>query len=278
MTVSMSTTTPWTPILTNRGTHEVPREALHAIPVTPRGDRSTRWAGIQHGQLADTLCERVQRTGLALTGERWSVDRAGARLFGYLAIDSSSAGIEGRKARDLGIEARGYAGFDPEIVGLTMGVIHSNDSSFALTLVVMARVLVCSNGLTVEGGALTCRRKHTNGLELASTLDRGLENFVERVGRIDETRERLLSCDYSRPRDVDHALVEAGRRRLFPWSKLGQVERLWREPPHPEFRERTGWSLLNSFTEIAKRFPMAREMRVTEDIRRLVIDCAPNVN
>ena len=78
--------------------------------------------------------------------------------------------------------------------------------------------------------------------------------------------------------DVDHALVEAGRRRLFPWSKLGRVERLWREPPHPEFRERTGWSLLNAFTDVAKRFSMAREMRVIDDLRRLVLECAPNVN
>jgi len=277
MTVSLSTT-PWTPALTQRGAHEVPRESLCAIPIPPRGDRSARWAGIQHGHLADTLCARATHAGLAVIGERWSVDRAGDRLFGYLELDGSSRSFQGRKAQDLGIEARGYAGFDPEIVGLTMGVIHSNDSSFALTLVVMARVLVCSNGLTVEGGAITCRRKHTSGLELAPTLDRGLEAYVERVGRIDETRQRLLECDYSRPRDVDHALVEAGRRRLFPWSKLGQVERLWRSPPHPEFRERTGWSLLNSFTEIAKRFPMAREMRVTDDIRHLVIDCAPNVN
>ncbi len=70
--------------------------------------------------------------------------------------------------------------------------------------------------------------------------------------------------------------MEAGRRQLFPWSKLGKVEKAWREPPHPEFRERNGWSLYNAFTETSKEFPMRKEMKSCDQIRRLIISENPS--
>ncbi len=73
-----------------RGTHVVDRETLDAIPVTPRGDRSTRWSGIQHGELANTLVQRVQAADLTVTGETWSVGRNGAHLFGYIELKSNT--------------------------------------------------------------------------------------------------------------------------------------------------------------------------------------------
>jgi hypothetical protein len=33
---------------------------------------------------------------------------------------------------------------------------------------------------------------------------------------------------------------------------LPDVIRQWRNPSHPEFQERTAWSLLNAFTEVLK--------------------------
>ena len=195
-----------------------------------------------------------------------------------LWIDHDSTALV--RAADAGIEAHGYCGFDPKIVGLRMGVLTSNDSAYALTLIVVARVLVCSNGMTVEGGHITARRKHTTniGHELPEIVASGIDTYVNRVGQIGETQMQLEAMDFSRQGDVDHTMMEAGRRGIFPWSKLGRVEKEWREVRHEEFRERTGWSLMNTFSEVAKRFNPVREIQAVDRVRELVIATAPNRN
>ena len=47
-------------------------------------------------------------------------------------------------------------------------------------------------------------------------------------------------------------LVRAMEARVVPVTKLPAVLKQWREPNHPEFKERTAWSLFNSFTEVLK--------------------------
>jgi hypothetical protein len=265
-----------------RGTHLVSRDLLPQIPVTARGDRSSRWAGIQHGDLANTIVERVEAANLGVLREQWEVGRSGAHLFGYLDLDSSRIQTDLNQLRmfdetgTLNRFERGFGGFNPEVVGLRMGVVHSNDSAFALRLIVMPLVLVCSNGMTVEGGSIACQKRHTKGLDLVPALDEGIRTFLDRTERIEGTIGRLQEIDLGNPSLVEHLLVEAGRRRIFPWSKLGQVEKAWREPPHPEFAERTGWSLYNAFTEVAKGFSMRKEMLACDQARRLIL--AENTN
>jgi hypothetical protein len=73
-------------------------------------------------------------------------------------------------------------------------------------------------------------------------------------------------------------LVEAGRRRIVPWSAVGKVDAEWREPRHEEFGERTGWSLYNAFTEIAKGFSMRKEMLACDQARQLILGEEDNLN
>jgi hypothetical protein len=271
--------------LTNRRTGLVQRSRheLHQIPITDRGDRSARWAGVQHGTLADTVVERAQAAGLTLTDESWLMSPGGERIFGELEIATDSTALSGPvRAADLGLmEANsGFAGFDPTVMGVSLGILSGNDGSWAMSLIVIARVLVCSNGLTVDGGHITCRRLHTTGIErdLPGVIDRGLNTYVARVGELANTRHRLLELDYTRQQDVDHVLVEAGRLGIMPWSAIGKVDREWRSPSHPEFYERNGWSLTNCFTEIGKQFNPVREIKTADRVRQLVIDAAPNAN
>jgi hypothetical protein len=175
--------------LYRRGTHPVHREQLSMIPVTARGDRSDRWSGIQHGELANTVVERVEAANLAVTSEQWSVGRAGSHLFGYLDLDSSRIQTDMDQLRmfdqmgTLDKWQTGYGGFNPEVVGLRMGVVHSNDSAFALRLILLAKLLVCSNGMTVEGGSISLQKRHTKGLDLVPALDQGIQTFISRSER-----------------------------------------------------------------------------------------------
>jgi len=260
-----------------RGTHPVDRDLLAQIPVTARGDRSSRWSGIQHGELANTLVDRIEAANLGVVKEEWEVGRSGAHLFGYLELDSSRIETDLNQLRmfdqtgTLDRWQTGYGGFNPEVVGIRMGVIHSNDSAFALRLIVMPMILVCSSGMTVEGGSIACQKRHTKGLDLVPALDEGIKTFLDRTERIEGTIERLKEIDFTSQQRADHLIVEAGRRRIMPWSSLGKVEKAWRTPPHPEFEERTGWSLYNAFTEVAKAFSMRKEMIACDQARRLIL-------
>lgn len=260
-----------------RGTHPVSREALAQIPVTPRGTRSDRWSGIQHGELATQLVRRVEAAGLTVTAERWSVGRSGAHLFGYLDLDPDQAALDVERARAMDESGTleqwqvGFGGFNPQLIRLRMGIAHSNDSSLSLQLVVIPVVLVCLNGMSVEGGTVAIQKKHTSGLDLVPVLDEGIQTFVRRSQKIDETITRLKAVDLCRPERADHLIVEAGRRFMFPWSQLGRVVYYWRQPPHPEFEERNGWSLMNAFSEVAKRFTMKKEMAAANNIRQLIL-------
>jgi len=263
-----------------RGTHVVPRAMLDDIPVTDRGDRSHRWSGIQHGELARHLTDRVTAAGLEIVDQTWSIGRGGAQLFGYLDLDPSELLLDAQSVRQLDQSQEldrwehGFDGFALEVVALRMGVVHSNDSSLSLRLVVVPVVLVCSNGMSVTGGMIAVQKKHTIGLNLAQALDDGIRTYLLRAQRIDETISELRSVNLSQPTLADHLIVEAGRRGMFPWSKLGKVERYWRRPPHAEFEAGNGWSLMNAFTEVAKSFPMRTEMDAANRIRRLILDVA----
>jgi Domain of unknown function (DUF932) len=259
-----------------RGTHTVPREILHEIPLPPAGER-TRWKGLQFGQLADSLVRRVERAQLIVTGERWSIDRSGQRMFGYLSLDTSLIDLSFAKAMEFDETGNlvrwetGYGGFESRIVDLRLAVVHSNDSSLSLRLCVFPVVLVCDNGLCVDGGWIACQKKHTKNLHLIEALDQGIHTFLDRTERIGSTIETLKSIDLSNERLTDHILVEAGRKGIIPWSKLGHVEREWGDPQHPEFAERTGWGLYNAFTEIGKEFSMIREMQIADESRKLIL-------
>jgi Domain of unknown function (DUF932) len=270
--------------LYRRGTHPVDRETLCRIPVTARGERSDRWSGIQHGVLATTVVDRLQAADLEVTKEEWSVGRGAAHLFGYLDLDTSGSQTDLEQLRGLdetGTLDRwqtGYGGYDPHVVGLRMGVVHSNDSAFALRLIVMPKVLVCENGLVVEGGSIACVKKHTRGLDLVPALDEGIRTFLSRSQSIDGTIQRLKEIEFGYPERADHLLVEAGRRQIMPWSALGKVEKAWREPPHQDFTERTGWSLYNAFTEVAKGFSMRKEMLACDQARQLILSEEDDLN
>jgi hypothetical protein len=98
-------------------------------------------------------------------------------------------------------------------------------------------VLICPNGVSVEGGTVAIQKKHTSGLDLVPVLDEGIQTFVRRAQDIDATIARLNAVDLSRPERADHLIVEAGRSFIFPWSQLGKVVSHWCRPPHPEFEE-----------------------------------------
>ena len=71
--------------------------------------------------------------------------------------------------------------------------------------------------------------------------------------------------------EYEHCLVEAGRRGLMPWSRLGDVDKEYRNPRFSdEFGTENSWALLNAFTWVVKRNPPARQMEQIDGFRSML--------
>jgi hypothetical protein len=238
------------------------RSTLDKIAVPARkGIVSDRWRGIQHGELADTIIERAEAMGLRVKSERWATLMDGAGLIGTLDIAPTPS---------LKISL-------PPGVGLSLGIRHSNNGRYALTFLAGARVFVCSNGMISEIFTPADRRKHTTGVVLSDTIDEGLKHFAEGARTVLGREIGALQGMHLDSKDdlkAHHLLVLAGQRGLCPWSQLGKVEKLWRTPPHPEFKARNAWSFYNAFTEVAKEFSPACQIETIHGVRGLLQESA----
>ena len=251
-----------------------PKEVATMEIVRPEGV-SSRWEGVSHGELLKLVREGADNFGLRIAAEQWEVSPNRAQLAGYLdfACDAQALTIVADRFTARGGEALPRFGdFNPEVVGLRLGVIHSNDLSFAIGLIAALEVKVCRNGLVVgTDGAFLARRKHTTGIhrDLPGLIHTGFLNFLDSAQHA-EGIIRTLQGRYLGQAEVHNILCLAAEQGILPWSSLGKVWELYKESPHPEFRENNAWSLLNAFTEVGRELPNLREMRVANRARKLI--------
>lgn len=229
----------------------VSREKLARIPITPRGERSERWKGVQHGELANAVVAGATEFGLKVISESWTTAKAGAHLYGKLIVRSSILSL-------------------PKGLDAALGVRHANDGAYALQFIAGAEVLACSNGMVATIYTPGMSRRHTKGVVLAETIKLGLQKFVEGIKTVLAKEVKLLQGLTLSDDRANRILIAAGRASLVPWSSVGKVEACWREPKHEDFKPRTAWSLFNAFTEIAKEFPPHRQIRILQDAKSFV--------
>lgn len=239
----------------------VTRKALVGIALTPRGkgEVTDRWKGVRHAELSDMMVDRTEAAGFKVTSERWATAMDDAALYGTLDLLPSP---------EMKIEV-------PKGIGLSLGVRHSNNGRYALTFFAGARVFVCSNGMISETYTPGDRKRHTVNLDLAGTIDAGLVQFADgaRAGLAKEVKA-LQGMDYSSELKAHHLFCKAGASGAVPWSQLGKVETAWRNPPHPEFKPRNGWSIYNAFTEVAKAFSPVNQASAISGVRSIIQEVA----
>jgi hypothetical protein len=234
------------------------REQLRQIAVPTAEDvkASAIWKPTPHGEFADTVVQVFNDAGYQVQGERWGVAGPNEEdLYGAVALDL---------APDLEI---------PGGFSFALGIRHSNRLAFSHALTVGGQVLVCENGMLT--GTRVLARKHTTGFDLREALWSAVEKVDEDFGQVTQDIQRLLALDLSGNRGdmrVDRTLVQAAREGLIAWSGLGKVDEAWRLPPHAEFAPRTGWSLYNAFTEVAKSFSNpGRQLDLLGGVKDLVL-------
>jgi hypothetical protein len=231
------------------GKNQVTIETLRTIPVLPRPEGVGHvWRGVQHGELVDTLtCEAA--------GRGWNV---GSDITAYLSPDQ--AGCFGC----INLEIPHL-----EIPGQTLGLgwKHDNFQRKPIELYVGTTVWVCSNGMVT--GEIIMNRRHTNKLDLRGEIETALDEYFEKAHHIPMMITAMRNRELTGA-EAEHALIEAGRRGLMPWSRLGDVDREYRVPRFAEIGTGTSWALFNAFTYTVQRNPAHAQLDQIAGFRELL--------
>lgn len=219
------------------------RNELHSIPVTPRGKRSNRWLGLQHGEFIERIIELLKTEFGKLPGpEQYIVSPNQAVLIGGFELANS----DGSPFHIPNV---------PHQSTYCFGVRHSNDSRFAIEGAAGGRVFVCENG--IMSGDDQWKHKHTTGFRLKEFIVNGLRKFWERVQKLPKIINLFSNTKYDllRVRWNDF-LTELARKNIIPWRLLGDLERetvkAYSNTQHP-FHAENFWSIYNHITETIKQ-------------------------
>ncbi|MBO4344710.1 MAG: DUF932 domain-containing protein [Victivallales bacterium] len=218
-------------MLANRTDKSVSRDELAAIP-TPA--RTATWHPVPHIEVVEAVETAIRDGGYLIDGECFGLARDSQKMFGVITL-----------AR------RG----NPEWT-YAVGVRNSHDQSFAAGVCCGVSVLVCSN--LCFGGEHVLKRRHTSGIDIGEmaedTLGYLADGFLALEERLEQLRDMAVpSDDWARA-----FIVRAAEQSVIASCDVLPVLREYLTPSHPEFMERTEWSLLNAFTEVSHRFPTAK--------------------
>lgn len=208
----------------------VDRNALALVP-TPKP--TATWRPVPHIDVVNAVESTISNRGMSIESERFGLARDQQKMFGVLTLTNRS---------------------NPEWTRC-IGVRNSHDQSFAAGICCGVSVLVCSN--LCFGGEFVIKRRHTSGIDLASMVEETMDALAESYISFED---RLLNL-HDAPVTDDQArifIVKAAEYGAIPSCDILAVFNEYLEPRHDVFRERSQWSLLNAFTEIAHKYKPAR--------------------
>ena len=212
------------------GVRSITRQELAMIP-TPSS--TPTWRPVPHVQVAELAVNESQQRGWHIVSEEYGLGSDGSKMFGVLRFSPN-----------------GRADFTR-----ALGVRNSHDKSLAVGLTAGISVLVCSN--TAFGGEEIIHRKHTSKIEIQSLMggvfDRMEASFIRLERNADGLKLKAISID-----DARRLIVVAAEMKAIPSCDIIPVLDEFRKPRHEEFKARTRWSLLNAFTETAKKYSPPR--------------------
>ena len=201
---------------------------------------------IPHALLLAEAERNLAASGFRVAKEAHALTKGGNRYFGMLQVYLADPSA-------------------PADHALLVGLRNTHDYSWAAALAIGSYVFVCDN-LGFSGEVLL-GRKHTRHIarDIPLLMPRAFAALsAERVtmeSRIAAYKQRELG-----DKEAHDFLIRASvDEKLWPLQGVPRVLKLWRDPPHQEFKERTAWSLFNAFTEAAKP-----ETEADANLQRLV--------
>ena len=212
------------------GGRSVDRDELHKS-ITPKATKSHH--PIAHTLLLDSVTRSLAKYGMQVVSEAHGLQRNGDRYFGLiqaapLVADSINTD---------------YA--------FVIGLRNSHDKKFPAGLCIGNGVFVCDN-LSFTG-ELVLARKHTRRVknDLPALIERTLREMRHRREDQDKRIAAYKRTDVS-DKQAHDIVIRAMDEQAISSMYIPRVLKQWRDPAHPEFKERNAWSLFNGFTQAFK--------------------------
>lgn len=224
---------------------------LDGIDIPTREGVSARWKGIRHSDLAHIVLEACAEHNLTVTNADWGVNKQQTDLFGSLDLSPSD---------DMNIVT-------PSGTGLSLAVRHSNVGEYAVTFAVGARVFVCANGMLY--GDFVVSHKHTISLVLCDLVDLAMRRFIGESRKLAAAIAALQSLPMT-DAHAARAIMDATFYDEMPERFALAIWKQWKTPAHADFLPRTGWSLHNAFTEVAKSMAPATQYTLLRALPRRI--------
>jgi hypothetical protein len=237
-------------LMAHAGANLVTREQLAALPEVVGTDS---FKPVAHYELVISLEKVLADRGIAirevggLRKEQFAISKDGMRLFG--TMDLIKNGIEGTCA--------------------SLGFRTANNKTMSLKMVAGVRVFVCDN-MALSGDTIVLSRKHTSGLVLLDELVGAMDKYEIQYSRL---KNEILSLQgYSVSEQTAKLMIyDLFAQQIMPVRYFPEVVETYfekfvtsEEPKYAAFAGRTGWSLLNAFTEVAKLMPLTTRVKATQ--------------
>jgi hypothetical protein len=218
-----------------KGTEKKSRADLALIP-TP--DATSSHQPIAHARLIEALVEALSFRHINVVADEYAVSTDGMKLFGVLELDYEFTGCR-----------------------FAIGIRNANDKSLRLAMTVGYQVLVCSN-LAFMGDFTPVLAKHSKRFDLLDSLSIGLDRMQRQFKPLQATVSRWKEVELSNTQ-AKEVVYDAVIEKLIPAKLLGDVHHHYFEPEYDEFKDRTLWSLSNSFTSAYKLLPPMQQFQRT---------------
>lgn len=208
----------------------VGRDEIANVP-TPAGTAS--WHPVPHLDVIDNVTEVVKAHNWEILDEQYGLAREGQRMFGVMRINRSSSPEWSR----------------------CIGIRNSHDQSLSVGLAAGISVMCCSN--LAFGGTMVLKRRHTSRIELGDLVVEAVDELEMEFLNLETVSEDLklheVGADEARA-----VIVRAAEINAINSCDIVPIFREFHKPCHEEFAEPTRWSLLNAFTEHAKKYSPGR--------------------
>ena len=205
----------------------------NALALVPTPSPTATWRPVPHIDVVDAVEYAITNRGMTIASERFGLARDQQKMFGVITLAKQN---------------------NPEWTRC-IGIRNSHDQSFAAGICCGVSVLVCSN--LCFGGEFVIKRRHTSGIDLFSmveeTMDAMADSYISFEERLLNLHDMAVDDDFARI-----FIVKAAEYGAIPSCDILAVFHEYLEPRHNEFRERSMWSLMNAFTEIAHKYKPAR--------------------
>ena len=136
-----------------------------------------------------------------------------------------------------------------------IGIRNSHDQSLSVGLAAGISVMCCSN--LAFGGTMVLKRRHTSRIELGDLVVSAVEELELEFQNL-ETVSEDLKLHEVRPDEARAVIVRAAEVSAINSCDIVPIFWEFQHPCHEEFAEPTRWSLLNAFTEHAKKYSPGR--------------------